>query len=68
MANETPGTHLARLRVQHPGWRFWRGDSTGEFWAAPPAGFLDQRLVSAPDPVTLEARVVQAERIAAHDK
>ena len=61
MASETPAGHLARLKVTFPLWQFWRGDSTGEFWAAPPAGHPQQALISAPDLPALEAAVIEAE-------
>jgi len=48
---------LAGLRRVYPGWRIWRGETTGEFWAAPPAGHPHRALVNAPDIDGLAARL-----------
>ena len=48
---------LAGLRTLYPGWRIWRGETTGEFWAAPPAGHPHRALVNAPDIDDLAARL-----------
>ena len=48
---------LAGLRIVYPGWRIWRGDLTGEYWAAPPAGHPHRALVSACDLAGLAARL-----------
>jgi hypothetical protein len=61
MASESPAAHAARVKVQHPGWQIWRGETTGEWWASPPAGCPDQELISAPDVPALEAKIIDAE-------
>ena len=48
---------LAGLRKVYPGWRIWRGETTGEFWAAPPAGHPHRALVNAPDLSGLAAKL-----------
>ena len=48
---------LAGLRIVYPGWRIWRGETTGEFWAAPPAGHPHRALVNAPDIDALAAKL-----------
>ena len=66
MSSESAGKHLARLKVQHPRWRLWAGGETGEYWGAPPADYLNQRLVSAADPVGLETKITDADAEARH--
>jgi len=48
---------LAGLRIVYPGWRIWRGETTGEYWAAPPAGHPYRALVNAPDIAGLAAKL-----------
>ena len=60
-ASETPAAHLARLKVTFPSWRFWRGEHTNEFWAAPPVDSPHKELVSAPTVPELEAKVREIE-------
>src|SRR5260370_21524964 len=48
---------LAGLRIVYPAWRIWRGETTGEYWAAPPAGHRHPALVNAPDPARLAAQL-----------
>jgi hypothetical protein len=50
-----------RIMAAHPGWRVWLGQVTTWWWATPPPGFEDHVLISAPDPGTLETRIVEAE-------
>jgi hypothetical protein len=33
-----PGDGLDGLRAGHPGWTFWRGRHTRDYWAMPPRG------------------------------
>ncbi len=48
---------LAGLRIVYSTWRIWRGETTGEYWAAPPAGHPHRALVNAPDIDGLAARL-----------
>lgn len=61
MSNETPASHLARLKVEFQSWRFWRGTHADEFWAAPPADSPHQELISAPTVGELETKVREIE-------
>jgi hypothetical protein len=60
MSSDTPAAQLARLKEQFPGWSFWQGEHTGDFWAAPPPGG-PQGLLSAATVPELEALVREAE-------
>ena len=48
-ASRLDSADLAGLRIVYPGWRIWRGETTGEYWAAPPAEHPLRALVNAPD-------------------
>ncbi len=54
---------LERLRRQHPRWRIWRGQATGDYWAIPPPGHPTvHELISANDIDNLARRLAQAEK------
>lgn len=59
---ETPDEHLARLRAAYPRWQFWEGQHTGKYWAAPPAGHEQRKLITADSPAGLEAQLADIER------
>jgi hypothetical protein len=61
MSSETPAEHLARLKIEFPAWKLWKGTSTGEFWGMPPAGHPRKHLVSAVTVEQLEERIRAAE-------
>jgi len=49
---------LSRLKREFPLWRIWESDgTTGEYWAAPPAGHPHRALVNAPDIAGLAAKL-----------
>ncbi len=55
----SPDDGLDGLRAAFPGYTFWRGRHTGEYWAMPPRG---GELISADSPAGLAERIEQATR------
>lgn len=62
MSNESPAAHLSRLKRSYPRWTFWKGATTGSWWAAPPKSRPGQPRLWAPSLARLEARVADEER------
>jgi hypothetical protein len=53
---------LERLQRQYPGWRIWRGQTTGNYWAMPPRDHPTvHQLISAENIGELTYRLAQAE-------